>query len=40
MLLCASAINYMDRQALASASVRITQQFHLTLPIGLCSSGG
>lgn len=29
MLLCASAINYMDRQALASASVRITQQFQL-----------
>lgn len=30
LLLCASAINYMDRQALASAAVRISAQFHLT----------
>ncbi len=30
LLLCASAINYMDRQTLANAAVRITQQFHLT----------
>jgi ACS family hexuronate transporter-like MFS transporter len=30
LLLCASAINYMDRQTLASASVRITKQFQLT----------
>jgi MFS transporter, ACS family, hexuronate transporter len=30
LLLCASAINYMDRQTLASAAVRITQQYHLT----------
>jgi len=29
LLLCASAINYMDRQTLANAAVRITQQFHL-----------
>jgi MFS family permease len=30
MLLLASAINYMDRQTLASAAVRITAQFHLS----------
>jgi MFS family permease len=30
MLLAASAINYMDRQTLASAAVRITTQFHLS----------
>jgi MFS family permease len=30
LLLCASAINYMDRQTLANASVRITKQFQLT----------
>ena len=30
LLLGASAINYMDRQTLASASVRITQQFQLS----------
>jgi ACS family hexuronate transporter-like MFS transporter len=30
MLLLASAINYMDRQTLASAAVRITTQFHLS----------
>src|SRR5580765_6781297 len=29
LLLLASAINYMDRQTLANASVRITTQFHL-----------
>ncbi|MBU6402687.1 MAG: MFS transporter, partial [Verrucomicrobia bacterium] len=29
LLLCASAINYMDRQTLANAAVRITTQFHL-----------
>jgi MFS transporter, ACS family, aldohexuronate transporter len=29
MLLLASAINYMDRQTLANAAVRITTQFHL-----------
>ena len=29
LLLCASAINYMDRQTLANAAVRISQQFHL-----------
>lgn len=29
LLLLASAINYMDRQTLANASVRITQEFHL-----------
>jgi len=29
LLLLASAINYMDRQTLASAAVRITTQFHL-----------
>ncbi len=30
LLLCASTINYMDRQTLANASVRITSQFHLS----------
>src|SRR6187431_1479481 len=30
LLLLASAINYMDRQTLANASVRITKEFHLT----------
>ncbi len=30
LLLCASAINYMDRQTLASASVRITTEMHLS----------
>src|SRR6185295_1825622 len=30
LLLCASAINYMDRQTLANAAVRITQQFQLS----------
>jgi MFS transporter, ACS family, hexuronate transporter len=30
LLLLASAINYMDRQTLANASVRITQEFHLS----------
>jgi ACS family hexuronate transporter-like MFS transporter len=30
MLLLASAINYMDRQTLANASVRISREFHLT----------
>ena len=30
LLLCASAINYMDRQALASAAVRISHQFQLS----------
>lgn len=30
LLLCASTINYMDRQTLANAAVRITNQFHLT----------
>jgi MFS family permease len=30
LLLCASAINYMDRQTLANAAVRITKQFQLT----------
>src|SRR5438445_8671404 len=30
LLLCASAINYMDRQALANAAVRITTQFQLS----------
>ena len=30
LLLCASAINYMDRQTLANASVRITREFHLS----------
>src|SRR5438477_9472879 len=30
LLLLASAINYMDRQTLANASVRITTQFHLS----------
>jgi ACS family hexuronate transporter-like MFS transporter len=30
LLLLASAINYMDRQTLANASVRITQEFELT----------
>lgn len=29
LLLCASAINYMDRQTLANAAVRITKQFQL-----------
>ena len=29
LLLLASAINYMDRQTLANAAVRITRQFHL-----------
>src|SRR5579884_3330609 len=29
LLLLASAINYMDRQTLANAAVRITTQFHL-----------
>jgi ACS family hexuronate transporter-like MFS transporter len=29
MLLLASAINYMDRQTLANASVRITKEFHI-----------
>jgi ACS family hexuronate transporter-like MFS transporter len=29
LLLFASAINYMDRQTLANAAVRITTQFHL-----------
>lgn len=29
LLLCASAINYMDRQTLANASVRITKEFQL-----------
>ena len=30
LLLCASAINYMDRQTLANAAVRISQQFQLS----------
>ena len=30
LLLLASAINYMDRQTLANASVRITKEFQLT----------
>ena len=30
LLLCASAINYMDRQTLANSAVRISHQFHLT----------
>lgn len=30
LLLLASAINYMDRQTLANASVRITREFHLS----------
>lgn len=30
LLLLASAINYMDRQTLANASVRITKEFHLS----------
>lgn len=30
LLLLASAINYMDRQTLANAAVRISEQFHLT----------
>ena len=30
MLLLASAINYMDRQTLANASVRISREFALT----------
>ena len=30
LLLCASAINYMDRQTLANAAVRITRQYQLT----------
>ncbi|HXG48166.1 MAG TPA: MFS transporter, partial [Methylomirabilota bacterium] len=30
LLLCASTINYMDRQTLANAATRITIQFHLT----------
>jgi len=30
LLLLASAINYMDRQTLANAAVRITEQFHLS----------
>jgi MFS transporter, ACS family, hexuronate transporter len=30
LLLCASAINYMDRQTLASAAVRITKQYQLS----------
>jgi len=30
LLLCASAINYMDRQTLANAAVRITKQFQLS----------
>ena len=30
LLLLASAINYMDRQTLAGASVRISREFHLT----------
>jgi len=30
LLLLASAINYMDRQTLANAAVRITREFHLT----------
>lgn len=30
LLLLASAINYMDRQTLANAAVRITKEFHLT----------
>ena len=30
LLLCASAINYMDRQTLANAAVRITRQFQLS----------
>ena len=30
LLLLASAINYMDRQTLSNASVRITKEFHLT----------
>ncbi len=30
LLLLASAINYMDRQTLANAAVRITHEFHLT----------
>ncbi|MEN9677996.1 MAG: hypothetical protein RIS76_3892, partial [Verrucomicrobiota bacterium] len=29
LLLLASAINYMDRQTLAGASVRISREFHL-----------
>ena len=30
LLLCASAINYMDRQTLANAATRITAQFRLS----------
>src|SRR5437868_2903307 len=30
LLLLASAINYMDRQTLSNASVRITKEFHLS----------
>jgi ACS family hexuronate transporter-like MFS transporter len=30
LLLCASAINYMDRQTLANTSSRITREFHLS----------
>ena len=30
LLLLASAINYMDRQTLANAAVRITREFHLS----------
>ena len=30
LLLCASAINYMDRQTLANAATRISTQFHLS----------
>lgn len=30
LLLCASTINYMDRQTLANAATRITREFHLT----------
>src|SRR5579871_271687 len=30
LLLCASAINYMDRQTLANAATRISRQFDLT----------
>ena len=30
LLLCASTINYMDRQTLSNVSVRITNEFHLS----------
>ena len=35
LLLLASAINYMDRQTLANASVRITREFSLNQGKGL-----